>query len=594
MSVPVSRPPAVALRRRAAPLALGAALLAGALLPAPAAAPAYAEGNSAQLVEDANRKVRQRDTKGAIQLLELAIQADPTNVDAHIRYQDVARDAVGVAALRQKYADAAKAKPDDPVAQFLATRLLDPSKAAETYEQLLSKSKASPWLWAGRARALEEMGRWTDATAAHAEAVNRAGDGGLRFVAYRAYCYERGSQWTLAAEAWNQVIAKSPKDLSARLGLAEALRRNGDYDDSLAALEAASKAGVADPEIAYRRALVQVDQKNWDKALESFEAALAGDRGMLEALCGACEAAIRKGKAAVVKEQRAPEEKDFDPAVSYGDRAVIAWPDSPYAHFVLGAAHEAAIETNPDGHIELALREYDAALERLPIPGPEKVRALTAKAFIQLQKAEWSSALETAQRAIDIDPACVTAYGHAAHALCADGKQQEAIAKYYKPGLKADPKCARLLHDMGIALWELGKVNDAKKALEDARTIDPKSGRYRLSIGELYYALKRYKDSVAELFEATELLPRDRWAWGSYARACYAAKYWAECVTAYEKVTQLDPDCVDEWLYIAVVASDQLKDKDKAKKAVMKFKEKGGSDPNLDDWINQLLEDTGK
>ena len=587
------------LRRRGLRTALALALVVGALCSAPDATFRDARGDTksaAALVDEANRKVRRREIPAAIALLEEAITSDPSNVDAHIRFQDLTRDGASAAAIQARYAAAAKDKPDDAVAQFLAERLLAPEQAVDAFEKLALRIKDSPWPRAGKARALEDLGKFADAAASHADAIARAGDMAPRFLAYRAFGYERAEQWLLAVDAWNAVVAASPKDLAAHLGLAEALRRAGRSDESLAALDAGAKVGATEPELAYRRGLVHSDLGHWDKAVEAFDAALALDAGMLEALCAACDASVRLAQAKAAADKRQVDEKDFEKALAYGDRAVAASPDSPHPHFVLAAAHESAADAGKDGldavHLDAALKHYDAALDRLPFPGPERVRALTAKAYVQIEKLDFAAAVDTAQKAIDIDKNCVAAYGHAGFALAAVQKQQDAINKFYKPGLRVDPQCARLLHDMGVALWEMKKVVDAKKPLEDAARLEPKTGRYRLTLGEMYYELKRYKEAVAELGAATDLLPRDAQAWLSYGRACYGNKDWAECARAYEKHVELNADAVTPYLYLAVVYAEELKDKEKARKAVTKFKEKGGTDANLDDWMDQILADT--
>lgn len=573
-------------------LVTGAALLLVAGAAEIPSARARAGDDSAALVQEANRKVRQKDTAGAIQLLQRAIAADPANVDAHVRYQDLARSAVGLPQIQRQYSDAAKAKPDDAVAQFLAVRLLPAEQAVDEFKKLASRFADSPWPCAGLARASEALRKFGDAAVAHADAIRRAGAGATRFEAFRAYGFEQQGDWAQAVDAWKAIVPKTPKDLSARFGLAEALRKNGQLDEALVALDEAAKVGAAEPELAYRRGLVHFDAGRWDKALESFDASIGLDRGMIESYCAGCETAILQAYATADAAKRDVTEKDFEKATGYGERAVITDPESAYAHFVLGAAYEAAGELNmsPD-QLDPAVKQYDAALERLPIPGPDKVRVLTAKAWVLILKSSWDGALDAAQRAIDIDPKCAVAYGHAGYALAGMGKQQDAIAKYYKKGLAIDPRNARISHDMGIAYRELKKPLDAKKPLEDAVSWEPKNGRYHLSLGELYYELKKNKEAAQELFEATEALPRSEDAWRAYGRACYSAKSWEECARAYEKVVGLFPEAKTEHLILAVVYAEQLKDKTKAKAHATKFRENGGSDPNLDDWLSQLLAD---
>lgn len=552
-----------------------------------------AEGGASNLVAEARRKVRQHDVTGAVKLLEQAIAADPANADAHMLYQDVSRQAVGLGPLAAEYKKRLSAAPQDPLVAFLAARLLPPEEALADYDKQTQKFPGSAWGYAGKARALEDLGRHADALAAHDLAIERAGPDAPRFLAYRAYGFERAGKFEAAIEAWKAVIAKAPADASARYGLGDALRIAGLHDEALVVLEEARKSASGDPEPPYRIALVHMDAGKWDEAVRAFEGALAADRGMLEALCGASEAVIHRARATAAAEKRDLAEKDLEPAVAWADKAVVAAPESAYAHFALGAAYEARGEINFDNY-ELALKEYDAALERLPIPGAPKVRALVARSYCLLRLGRWEEAADAAQKALDIDKSNAVAYGNGGHALAAQGKPQDAVTRFYKPGLKACPDDARLLHDYGVALREMKKPNDAKKPLEDARRLEPKNGTYRLTLGELYYELGRYKEAVAELFEATELLPRDPLAWRCYARACYAGKHWEEAATSYEKVIELAPDSVDEHLYCAVIYADQMKNKAKAKPHVEAFLKKGGSDPNLKDWLEQILADQPK
>lgn len=593
----LARRPANALARDVARGPAARALVAGALLLAcllggagtrvASAAPAP-NADSVKLVEEANRKLRQRDTSGALDLLRRAIAADSTNIDAHIRYQDIAAPELGRSSVQGSYVEAARTRTTDPVAQFLAARLLPASQAVEEFQKQAKTFADSPWPCAGLARALEDTGRAADAATAHSDAIRRAGADAPRFLAYRAYGLERASQWDPAAEAWTAVIAKSPGDLSARLGLAEALRKAGRTDEALSALDDAAKAAAPNAEVAYRRGLALLDQEKLDEALAQFDEAVKRDGSMVEALCAASEAARYRAYVVADKEARDLNEKDFERSVAYGERAVVASQDNGYAYYVLGAANEAQGEFDAD-RLDEAVQAYDKALERMPIPGPDKVRTYTAKSWVLLQKANFDGALEAAQRALDIDRECAVAWGHAGYALTAQGRAKDAIEKYYKPGLKIVPGSARLHHDLGIALWEMKKPNDARKPLEEARNLEPENGRFRFTLGVLHYEMKRNKEAVAELSKASELLPRDLATWRAFGRACYAAKNWAECVRAYEHFATLEKDAIDEHLILAVVYSEQLKDKVKAKAHAAKFRERGGQDANLDDWLNTLL-----
>lgn len=574
-------------------LALGAGVLGAAAFASLVALPAATAfaGDATAAVENARKKVRVHDVKGALLALEQALAQDPANADANILYQDLTREVAGTAALLTKYKDLAAKAPQDAFLAFLVARLGSPDAVAKDCDVLKRTFPDSPWPHAGRARALADEGKWEEAVTEFDVAIQRAGSDVGRFLAYRASALEQGGKWSQAADAWKLAADKLPGDVSARMGLGEALRKIGAADDAIKVFEDVRKLAPMDAEAAWRIGLCHSDAHRYADALKAFETALAIDRTMVEASCSASEALVRKARATADAENRDITEEDLAPAITAADRAVIMAPDSAYAQFTLGAAHEAAGEVNAE-HLEPALKAYDAAIERMPIPGPEKVRAFCAKSYVLLRLARWTEAQDAADRALGIDPKNAIAFGHAAHALASQGKQKDAIDKYYKPGIKAAPEDARLQHDMGVALWEMKKVNDAKKPLEEAAKLDPKNPTYLHSLGEWYYEVKRYKEGSAILAEATELAPRNAEIWGSYAKVTYSAKQWEECARAFEKVIELVPDAVDEHLFVAVVYADQLKDKAKAKPHVLKFQELGGSDPNLDSWMTNILEDT--
>ena len=447
---------------------------------------------------------------------------------------------------------------------------------------------------------LAAAGRHAEAAAAHDGAIALAG-GDSRFHAYHAWALERAAQWGPAADAWQRVVAAKPQDRAARLGFAECKRRAGYLADALVELDALAQQDGMDAEVRYRIGLVHADASRYDDALAAFDGALEIDKDLVPALCAASKAAMDRARAKAKAEKRELADTDLDPALAYAQRAAAADPEAPETHFVLGAVHEAAGETNVDRH-EKALVEYDLSLERLPLPTPEKANVLVAKAFVLLRLARWDEVIAAADKAIAIDAKAGAAYAHAGDALVGKGAADEAVKKYYRPGLKASPDNARLHHALGLVLWGQGKEQDAKKELEAAVKLEPKSGRWHLSLGELYYLLGEFKKAGTELFEATELMQDDPVAWSAYGCACTSLKDYEQAAEAFEKVVAIleaggtdkphpsGLDSIDEHLYLAILYAERLKDVEKAKVHARKFREMGGTDQSLDDWMNRLLE----
>jgi len=584
---------------------------------AAASAPCRAAEDGAQLVEEARTRVRKHDVRGALTALDKAITADPGNADAHILYQDVGRVALGVESMTTWYRKKSADKPDDPLLAFLAARMLPADQSQAAFEKLALQFPTSPWPHVGKARTLEGMSKFTEAAAEYDAAI-AAASGEVRFKAYKACGLEVAGAYGAAAEAWRLVLAVNPKDRAARLGLGESLRKTGAFDDAVATFGDALKLDPTDAEAHYRIGITRVDAGKWDDALASFDAALAIDRSLVAAYCAAAEAATKKGFDTADKEKRDPVEKDFERAIAYGGKAVAVGNDVAEAHFSAAAAHEAAGEDNAT-HYDSAAAEYELALGLVPTPGPFRVRILCGKAYVLLRLAKWDQAVAAADKAIGIDDKCAAAYAHAGHALAAQGRQEEAVKKYYLPGLKVAPDDARLHHAYGVSLWETAKEQAAKKELETAVKCEPENQRYKLSLGQLYYDLKMYRQAGDLLVKVVDARPNDVESWRTYGRVCCALKDWDQGVEAYETIIKLldaaksakpaaAPDAAGQpaanappggdddmlkkaHLYLAIIYQDHLHKRDKAKAHVKKFTELGGSEPNLQNWIDDLMKD---
>jgi tetratricopeptide (TPR) repeat protein len=610
--------PQTTTRTRPRPIAALAAAAAFAALAA-AAAPCRASDEGAQLVEEARTRVRKHDVRGALTALDKAITADPANADAHILYQDVGRVALGVESMTTWYRKKSADKPDDPLLAFLAARMLPSDQALPAFDKLALQFPTSPWPHVGKARAYETASRFAEAGAEYDVAV-AASSGEVRFKAYKACGLESAGAYAAAAEAWKLVLAANPKDRAARLGLGESLRKTGAFDDALAAFGEVLKIDPSDAEAHYRVGITRIDAGKLDDALASFDAALSVDRTLVAAYCAAAEAATKKALETADKEKRDPVEKDFEKAIAYGGKAAAVDKDSPEAHFSFAAANEAAGEDNAT-HYDTAAAEYDNALNLVPSPCPLRVRILCGKAFVLLRLAKWDQAIAAADKAIGIDDKCAAAYAHAGHALAAQGKQDEAIKKYYLPGLKIAPDDARLHHAYGVALWESSKEQAAKKELEAAVKCEPDNARFKLTLGQLYYDLKMYKQAGELLVKVVDARPNDVESWRTYGRVCCALKDWDQSVEAYETLVKLiesakpaapppaaaggpaanpaappappgnDDLLKKAHLYLAIIYQDDLKKRDKAKAHIKKFTELGGTEPNLQNWIDSLLKD---
>jgi tetratricopeptide (TPR) repeat protein len=637
-------------------------------------ATSWANDKSAPLVDDARRKLRVRDVPGALKSLAAAVAADPGDADAQILYQDVQLRSQSAATLLPQYKTNAAAQPDDPLLQYLATRLEKPDDAARDFDKLQAKFPESAMQHEGRATALQQLPR--DAArdkdiASELEQAVAVGPRDPRIRIAQARNFERVANWPFAIDTWKFALGMRPADRAIMLGLGEALRKSGALDEAVAQFETAAKLDPTDPEPRFRIGLARRDADKQPEALKEFDAAIALDKGYIEAYCAAVRTSLALVHKTATAAKREPTEAEFAPALGYGARAVQADPQSVTAHMALAAAEEATSEyawvgsvsggaapppaappSNGSGtppatapaaaevpHGENAMKEYDAVLGMVPATSPDRVAALLGKAYMLLLAGKFDDAVAAADKANDQDDHAMSSYLYGGRGLQLKGAAKDAEKKFYEAGLKIAPDNAKLHHGRGIALWQDNKVIEAKKELETAVQLEPKNGRFQLSLGEMYYELKNYKPAVTALVVATDALPGNVTAWRALGRACTGLKDFENAAAAYEQVVALlepasgakppaanpsdpakpdpakpdpaKPDpakpgkadapkaadaskpelATNEHLYLALIYSDHLNDKDKAKAHAKKWVDQGGTNPNLDSYIQQLLAD---
>lgn len=598
-------------------------LLSRAATVALACAAAWASETSATLVADARRKLRAGDSAAALQTLAEAVAADARDSDAQVAYQDLLRTSQPEKDVAARYRAAADARPDDALAAYLAVRCLRADEALRQSTALQTKFPASPWPHVARADALAALGKHDDADAAFAAAIAASPqDAALRVMQARGQ--EAAGRWSQASDAWALALSLRPKDQRILLGLGEAMRRAGRPEEAVARFDAAAKADPRDPEPAYRTGLVHVDARRWDQALKAFDAALALDKSYADAYAAAARCALAKQQSIAVSEGRDLRAADFKTAIDYGTRAVAACAKSPTAHLALAAAQEGAAEY-ADGHAEAAAVEYDAAASLFPPLDRRRGLALAGKAHALLLAEQFDAAAAAASQAIAADPSIADAYLTGARALEMKGAFAEAIKTYYSPGVKALPDEPALRHARGLAYWDLDKRSDARRDLEAAVKAAPADGRYLLTLGEMYYHLEMYPQSLEKLLAAADRRPDDASLWRALARTSTSLKQWDKAAAAFEEVVRIvegprapppgagggeapnggapapAPEqpaapvappgkATSEHLQLAYLYAEYLNDLERAKTHARKWREQGGKNDNLDDWVTNLLE----
>ena len=97
-------------------------------------------------------------------------------------------------------------------------------------------------------------------------------------------------------------------------------------------------------------------------------------------------------------------------------------------------------------------------------------------------------------------------YAQKAQLLHQQGNQAEAV-KYYRQFLKIDPKNPVALSNMGVALFELGKLNESSKAYRQALKIDSEIPGVLANLGNVLCSLDKLDEAVTCYRKAISLDP---------------------------------------------------------------------------------------
>jgi protein O-mannosyl-transferase len=174
--------------------------------------------------------------------------------------------------------------------------------------------------------------------------------------------------------------------------------------------------------------------------------------------------------AAVLKEQG-----KVDEAIAHLRAAV---PDNPQAQYILGS------DLYDRGRFDDAIKELQAFIERIgPYPGStyQSVVARNLLALSLAQQGKRSEAVDAFQAALRMDPGNAGLHGNLAFILLQQN-DFEGARQHYEAYLTGHAGSAFVLTNLGMALQELGRIDEAKERFRQALAVDPKYVEARIRL----------------------------------------------------------------------------------------------------------------
>lgn len=152
--------------------------------------------------------------------------------------------------------------------------------------------------------------------------------------------------------------------------------------------------------------------------------------------------------------------------------------------------------------------EIEAASEDLAMAYPESPEALHAAAMIRFELLQTERAEELWQACLRMAPNHLPARIGLA-VLATDRGDDEAAVGVLENALEAGYSAPEIYHRLAIALSQLGRLDEAEKALEQAVTAFPLSGENHLLLGQTRIQQGKIESAEACLRRAATLIPND-------------------------------------------------------------------------------------
>ncbi|MFH0946606.1 MAG: protein kinase [Planctomycetota bacterium] len=357
-------------------------------------------------------------------------------------------------------------------------------------------------------------------------------------------------------------LSMSCRDAEGYVVRGLAYRQRQDMDTALADFRAALEISAGDVEAAAGMGWVHLDRGEPELARAAFETALSHDANYAWALAGLGGVRIELG--------------DLEPARELLQRAIESDPELAAARYQMGRLRllmddrEGAVETlveakrNDPRHAptftalgEAYLRmgrldQAEAQLRQALQFDAKDLDALSKLAAIEVERGRFSEADALLELPLAARPEDGSLHFLNGIILEAAGKIPEAIAAL-KRGVRYDARSAGAEALLGVLLRDAGNVAEAEVRYRNALELDDGQALPHLYLGLLLVKQGEYRQAADHLETAAELDPED-----PISQRCLGLLY-----------------------------LDYLGDRDKAVQHLRRYRELGGADEQLSDWLSR-------
>ncbi len=204
------------------------------------------------------------------------------------------------------------------------------------------------------------------------------------------------------------------------------------------------------------------------------------------------------------------------------------------------------------GNFEEAIASYDKALEIKP----DYYEVWDDRGIILCDNLEeYGKAIASFDKVLEIKPNDHPALHNLGVALYKLGRLEEAIISYDK-ALELKPDFHNALHSRGCVLVKLRRFEEAIASFDKALELKPDKHESWYSRGNALDNLGRFEEAIASYDKALEIEPDYHQAWYNRGVALYKLGLLEEAIASYDKALEIKPDKDEAWFNRGITVSN--------------------------------------
>ncbi len=368
-------------------------------------------------------------------------------------------------------------------------------------------------------------------------------------------------QYEKAQKMFRDALAKDPKDVKARFGMAQAMWKNGDIVKAKRKAEELAKENPKDPFPPYLLGRIHEDLRQPDKALRYYQQAIKLSPKLMQARVALAKLHLKQGNSAE--------------ALGVLGEAVKKEPNSAIVHCGLGDVYLA------QGNLMLAEKEYRKSIEL----DPEMPQAFFSLANTLREQKKYEEALKLYAKVEELAPAFPDLKLEKGYTLYLAGKPDEAM-KVFQDAISTNPKDDRLYYRAGLAAVALKDDKTAVQFFQTATGLNGNNAEAVFQLGLVFFNRKE-NDKAMELFKRVVELDEKHAAAHYYIGRCYQQQEMVmDALEEYRTAIKLEPKFIDARLALGRLQAERLQ----FDEAIEQFKWIAKEDPKRVDVLLALGE----